>query len=97
MTKHYSRAVLLLAALIFVGCGRTTVDVPENTDIRLGDKVDFDVADWLTKPRADLAKLCDEWTETVEAESRKLKNRQITENGGLRTEDRAYRVSIRAD
>jgi hypothetical protein len=44
----------------------TTLDVvPEDTSTHLGDKIDLKLADWLKLPRADQAKLVEEWTETV--------------------------------
>ncbi|MGH7222851.1 MAG: hypothetical protein ACRELF_06470, partial [Gemmataceae bacterium] len=39
--------------------------VPEDTTTHLGDKMDISLADWLKLPRAEQAKLVEEWTETV--------------------------------
>ena len=44
----------------------TTVETaPEDTTTHLGDKIDISLADWLKLPRAEQAKLVEEWTETV--------------------------------
>lgn len=60
---------LLPLLLVLAGC-RTQVaapsDVaPEDTTTHLGDKSDISLADWLKRPRPELAKLAEEWTETV--------------------------------
>lgn len=64
----------LLVAAVLTGCGRETppanddspsATLPASPPVRLGDKVGISLAKWLTLPRADLAKLADEWTETV--------------------------------
>lgn len=57
----------LLAAV--VGCGARKVEVAgetgEDVTTHLGEKVDVSLSDWLTLPRADLARLADEWAETA--------------------------------
>src|SRR5262249_7569962 len=60
---------LLAAALGLTGCASRGVIVsgqePEDASTRLGDQIGFSISDWLSKPRADLAKLAEELTETV--------------------------------
>jgi hypothetical protein len=60
---HWLRGgVVLLAALAFLGCG----DPPppdQSDDTRLAESIDVDIADWLDKPRSDLADLVDDKTE----------------------------------
>jgi hypothetical protein len=58
---------LLLAGA--AGCGSKVAESdmpPEDQGTRLGDKIDISLADWLQLPRADLAKMGDEWVVTVE-------------------------------
>jgi hypothetical protein len=65
----------LLAALA-AGCGGGTGEVtppegPPSADrlpagaARLGDKTEVSLKDWLARPRAELAKLNDEWSDKV--------------------------------
>jgi hypothetical protein len=58
-----------LVMLFALGCSSqvaTTEDVvPEDTTTHLSDKIDISLADWLQRPRPELAKLVEEWTETV--------------------------------
>jgi hypothetical protein len=57
----------LLAAAV-VGCGARKVEVPnagEDLTTHLGEKVDVSLSDWLTLPRADLARLADQWAATA--------------------------------
>ncbi len=69
MRTHWLRGAALLAALAVTACGRGKIaapDVaPEDTETRLGDKLDVSVADWLKRPRPELAKLADERAETI--------------------------------
>ena len=39
---------------------------PDETPARLGDKTDVRLADWLKKPRSELAELVAEWSDTVQ-------------------------------
>jgi hypothetical protein len=60
----------VVLALGLVGCRAKVATVeeavaPEDTTTHLGDKIDISLADWLKLPRAELAKLSDEWSETV--------------------------------
>jgi hypothetical protein len=68
MRTYLLRGAALLA-LALVGCGGGTPDVqpdvPQDNDTRLGEKIDIDLAAWLAKPRPELARLADEWTETI--------------------------------
>jgi hypothetical protein len=61
---------LLLLVLGVAGCRRAQVATPEvapeDTSTHLSDKIDISLADWLRLPRAELAKLVEEWTVTVE-------------------------------
>src|SRR5581483_6043554 len=60
---------LLLAVATVLGCGTRTVapvnEVSEDLTTHLGEKVDISLADWLALPRAELAKLADEWMSTA--------------------------------
>jgi hypothetical protein len=63
---YWLRGVALLAALALAGCGRGQPDVaPEDTETRLKDTIDIDAGAWLKLSRAELAKLIDEYRETV--------------------------------
>jgi hypothetical protein len=67
-TRWFGKYVFALL-LGLGGCSTevaTTVDgVPEDTVTRLSDKIDISLADWLKLPRAEQAKLAEEWKETV--------------------------------
>jgi hypothetical protein len=60
---------LYLFLVLAAGCGRSEVaepdTVPEDMVTRLGDHIDISLADWLQRPRAELARMGDEWTVTV--------------------------------
>jgi hypothetical protein len=67
--------------LVLVGCRsqvETTTEpeavAPEDTTTHLSDKTDISLSDWLKLPRAELAKLVEEWTVTVG------KNRETARN-----------------
>lgn len=65
----------ILLGLLLAGCRRATVDVPEappDTQTRLGEATAVDLAAWLKLPRAELAKLADEWAETVRAQRKAI-------------------------
>jgi hypothetical protein len=61
---------LLLAALVPSGCswwsGSSEEILDEDTVTRLDDKVDIVLAEWLNRPRPELARLVAEWNETVQ-------------------------------
>jgi hypothetical protein len=60
------RGAVLLALLAIVGCGREVpVVAPEEEPTRLGETTDVDVAAWLKLPRAELAKLSEQWAAAV--------------------------------
>jgi len=71
-------AGFLAIALGLAGCRAkvATVDpvAPEDTTTHLADTIDLSLADWLKLPRPELAKLGEEWTETVR------KQREIARN-----------------
>jgi hypothetical protein len=46
----------------------TSDSAPEDATTRLGEQIDVSLADWLKLPRAELAKLAEEWTVTVTRE-----------------------------
>lgn len=63
-------AICLFALLLVLsGCSTQVATVeeatPEDTTTRLSDKTDLSLADWLKLPRPELAKLVEEWTQTV--------------------------------
>ena len=64
------RGLLALAVLGLTGCGGSQVEVaadpPDKAPARLGDKTDVLLADWLKKPRVELAGLVAEWSDTVQ-------------------------------
>jgi hypothetical protein len=67
-TRWFGKYVFVLL-LGLGGCSTqvaTTEDrVPEDTTTHLSDKIAISLADWLQLPRAELAKLVEEWTQTV--------------------------------
>ena len=66
MTRHWLRGCVLLALIALVGCSRTTPDAaPEDTETRLGDKIDVSLAAWLNLSRAELASKAEETAVTV--------------------------------
>jgi hypothetical protein len=66
MRVHWLRGCVLLALVGLVGCSRATPEAsPEDTETRLGDKIDVSLADWLKLPRAELAKKAEETAVTV--------------------------------
>ncbi len=70
MRTHWLRHAAFLAALAVAGCGGKVQvpDVTEDTGTRLGDKTDLDLAAAFSLPRDALAKLADEWAETVKGQ-----------------------------
>jgi hypothetical protein len=65
MTRYWLSAAALLAALALAGCGRGPRITPVDTDTHLGESISIDLADWLGKPRAELARLAQEYEETL--------------------------------
>jgi hypothetical protein len=66
MTRHWLRGCVLLALVGLVGCSRTTPEAaPEDTETRLGVKIEASLADWLKLPRAELARKYEETAVTV--------------------------------
>jgi hypothetical protein len=64
------RVVTLVLLLTLCGCraqvARTEEGaIPEDTTTRLNNKIAISLADWLRLPRAELAKLSEEWHQTV--------------------------------
>ncbi len=74
MRMHVLRGWVLLAAVGLAGCSNSPVDVtpdapappPDAPPARLGDRTDVNLADWLKKPRSELAPLVAEWSDTVQ-------------------------------
>ncbi|HTU21715.1 MAG TPA: hypothetical protein VMG10_27000 [Gemmataceae bacterium] len=70
MRMRWCAGWLLVMLLGLSGChsqvATTEETAPEDTTTHLGDKIDISLADWLKLPRAEQAKLVEEWTETVE-------------------------------
>jgi hypothetical protein len=62
------RCALLLALTALAGCRRSEVaeTTPVDPAIRLGDHIDISLADWLNKPREELARLADEMAGNIE-------------------------------
>ncbi|HTU88705.1 MAG TPA: hypothetical protein VMF69_01290 [Gemmataceae bacterium] len=62
-------AIGLFVLLFAFGCSSqvatTEEAAPEDTTTHLSDKMDVSLADWLQRPRAEQAKLVEEWTETA--------------------------------
>src|SRR5262245_366020 len=76
MKTHWLRGAALLA-LALTGCGRGLPDVqdtPQDNETRLGEKIDIDLEAWLKKPRPELARLADQWAETVKKETENARN-----------------------
>lgn len=70
MRMHWSTGWLLVMLLALSGCRSQVANteenaVPEDTTTHLGDKIDISLDEWLKRPRAEQAKLVEEWTETV--------------------------------
>jgi hypothetical protein len=70
MRMRWAAGWLLVMLLGLSGCRSqvaTTVEgtAAEDTTTHLGEKTDISLTDWLKLPRAELAKLGEEWTETV--------------------------------
>jgi hypothetical protein len=69
MGKHRAGLSALLIVLGLAGCSSSVPDVEPAAKVepepRLGEKADVEVGEWLKLPRKDLAKLSDEWAETV--------------------------------
>jgi hypothetical protein len=61
---HWLRGGVVLAALGFVGCGGgSEPPPPEASDQpRLAESIDVNIADWLDKPRVELAEKCEDKT-----------------------------------
>ncbi len=71
MRMRWIGGCLLVLLIGLVGCRSqvaTTEAVPEDTTTHLGNTIDISLADWLKLPRPELAKLIEEWTETVKKE-----------------------------
>src|SRR4051794_31837376 len=60
MTRSLVRACALAAVVALAGCSRPKVEIPEDTETRLSEECSISLADWLSKPRPELAKLADE-------------------------------------
>src|SRR3954471_21113558 len=73
MTRYWlSGWLLLLLAVAPIGCGSSpgiapeaAEAAPEDTTTRLGASTHHSAAEWLKLPRARLAEMVKEWTETV--------------------------------
>lgn len=70
MRMHWFGKCFFAMLIVLSGCSSqvaTTIEeaTPEDTTTHLNDKTDVSLTDWLKLPRADLAKLVEEWTETV--------------------------------
>jgi hypothetical protein len=66
MRTHWLRGCVVLALVTLVGCSKRVPDAaPEDTETRLGQKIDVSVAEWLKQPRAELAKKAEELAVTV--------------------------------
>ena len=71
MRMRWIGGCFLVLLIGLVGCRSkvaTSDAVPEDTTTHLGNSIDISLADWLKLPRAELAKLVEEWTETVKKE-----------------------------
>ena len=72
MGKHRVGLPALLIVLGLAGCSSPVPDVgpapKEEPELRLGEKAEVDVGEWLKLSRKDLAKLGDEWAESVAAQ-----------------------------
>jgi hypothetical protein len=69
MRTNWLRGGVLLAAVALAGCGSTAPVAPPpvvEEEPRLPEKADADLAAWLSLPRAELAKLADDWKGTVD-------------------------------
>ena len=63
MRMHWLRGCVVLAALVFFGCGRTTPEPEASDETRLAESIDVNIGDWLDKPRSELAELVDDKTD----------------------------------
>lgn len=73
---RWMRLAIGLALLTLGGCGwfRPADETPPDTQTRLGDSTAIDLAAWLKLPRAELAKLADEWTANVHGQYETIRN-----------------------
>ncbi len=66
MRMHWLRGgVVLSAVLALVGCGGDPPPVETSNDTRLAESIDINIADWLDKPRADLAGMVNDRTDNI--------------------------------
>src|SRR5262245_28244784 len=72
MRMRWLGSCFFVFLLFLVGCSSqvatptaTEVVAPEDTTTHLSDKTDISLTDWLKLPRAELAKLVEEWSTTV--------------------------------
>ncbi len=70
MLRHLLRSGALLLAFGLVGCGSGTPDVTDDGEdnTRLADQIDISIADWLTKPREELAGMARDRLDTCRME-----------------------------
>jgi hypothetical protein len=64
MRRFIVHGAPLLALLLLAGCRRAAPVAPES-QVRLGDAIDINVAAWLSLPRHEQARHVEEWTVTV--------------------------------
>src|SRR5437870_4164520 len=63
MRTSWLRGAAVLAALALYGCGSQPPPPEASDETRLAENVDFNVADWLGKPRSELAEKGDDKAE----------------------------------
>src|SRR4051794_37842448 len=79
MTRFLVRAGALAAVLVLAGCARQAIDTPEDNETHLSEECPIDLAAWLGKPRAELAKLADEHEEMLEKQREGFRNQDTDE------------------
>jgi len=60
MRMHWLYGVVVATALGLVGCGDPPPPPEVSDEARLAESIDDNIAEWLDKPRAELAGLCDD-------------------------------------
>lgn len=85
MRTHWLCVAACSLALLPAGCRRAAPPMPlppgvaaEDRQTRLAEKIDLDLGAWLALPRAEQAKLAEEWSETIEKQLTAIRNNPLS-------------------